>query len=383
MVKAIQYGPFGEVLWDSAPNLRVPLGYAGGLYDPHTGLTRFGWRDYDADTARWTALDPLGDGGGDSDWYGYCLDDPVNLYDPRGLSSQWGGLARGDHGAVFGSMMNAQQRDEKADAAEAKSKEMAANIDKGFNADQFAKDSGLDVSKYDVKGLSEDQLDAYGRGITDEHVAKEEAKERSRKNSKNKDARQRAAINAAQEKNSYALSKAVNNQEQPVAVVQEESEETTNTKKAAQAKGGLFDNQDKNPSSKKSYKSDFTKDIRDFNKAKNNFYSGPAVYTHKDYYNAHGAMWSGIYGGLAGLGNALVNNTNGFTTALLSTIGIGMLPAAWAMSAPGAIGATATGLTNPVTAQRIGNFVTGFADKGPAPANYSGIAGMTLGKMTE
>ena len=51
---------------------------AGGLYDPDTGLTRFVWRDYDADTGRFTALDPLGKKGGDKDWYGYCVDDPVN-----------------------------------------------------------------------------------------------------------------------------------------------------------------------------------------------------------------------------------------------------------------------------------------------------------------
>jgi hypothetical protein len=45
----------------------------------------FPWRDYDADTGRFTALDPLGKKGGDSDWYGYCVDDPVNRVDPLGL----------------------------------------------------------------------------------------------------------------------------------------------------------------------------------------------------------------------------------------------------------------------------------------------------------
>ena len=64
VVKAIQYAPFGTVLWDSNPTLRIPLGFAGGLHDPDTGLTRFGWRDYDPDTGRWTALDPIGDAGG-------------------------------------------------------------------------------------------------------------------------------------------------------------------------------------------------------------------------------------------------------------------------------------------------------------------------------
>jgi len=32
-----------------------------------------------------TALDPLGAKGGDSDWYGYCVDDPVNRKDAWGL----------------------------------------------------------------------------------------------------------------------------------------------------------------------------------------------------------------------------------------------------------------------------------------------------------
>ena len=46
------------------------------------------WRDYDADTGRFTALDPLGKKGGDKDWYGYCVDDPVNRVDVWGL--EWG-----------------------------------------------------------------------------------------------------------------------------------------------------------------------------------------------------------------------------------------------------------------------------------------------------
>lgn len=49
---------------------------------------RFVWRDYDADTGRFTALDPLGEKGGDKDWYGYCVDDPVNRVDVWGLESE-------------------------------------------------------------------------------------------------------------------------------------------------------------------------------------------------------------------------------------------------------------------------------------------------------
>ena len=54
-------------------------------YDRDTGLVRFGYRDYDPETGRWTAKDPIGFAGGDTDLYGYCLNDPVNLIDPYGL----------------------------------------------------------------------------------------------------------------------------------------------------------------------------------------------------------------------------------------------------------------------------------------------------------
>jgi len=50
---------------------------------------RFVWRDDDADTGRFTALDPMGAKGGDSDWYGYCVDDPVNRVDVWGLEVEF------------------------------------------------------------------------------------------------------------------------------------------------------------------------------------------------------------------------------------------------------------------------------------------------------
>lgn len=45
---------------------------------------RFGARDYDAETGRWTAKDPILFGGGDTNLYGYVLNDPVNFNDPGG-----------------------------------------------------------------------------------------------------------------------------------------------------------------------------------------------------------------------------------------------------------------------------------------------------------
>ena len=85
VVQKMRYDSFGNLLETSGAVVQLPVGFAGGLFDADTGLTRFVWRDYDAATGRFTALDPLGAGGGDPDWYGYCVDDPVNRVDAWGL----------------------------------------------------------------------------------------------------------------------------------------------------------------------------------------------------------------------------------------------------------------------------------------------------------
>ena len=90
MVKEITYDSFGNVLRDSFPQLSFPLGFAGGLVDEHTGFVRFGYRDYDPQTGRFTAQDPARDLRGDADLYDYCVDDPVSCNDPQGLATrQW------------------------------------------------------------------------------------------------------------------------------------------------------------------------------------------------------------------------------------------------------------------------------------------------------
>ena len=66
-------------------SFKVPFGFSGRLYDFDTKLTRFGYRDYDAYTGKWTAKDPIGFSGGDSNLYEYVLEDPVNFVDPGGL----------------------------------------------------------------------------------------------------------------------------------------------------------------------------------------------------------------------------------------------------------------------------------------------------------
>ena len=83
IVQRLEYDEFGSVLSDTNPGFQ-PFGFAGGLYDADTGLVRFGARDYDAVTGRWTAKDPIGFGGGQANLFLYVGGDPVNRVDPTG-----------------------------------------------------------------------------------------------------------------------------------------------------------------------------------------------------------------------------------------------------------------------------------------------------------
>lgn len=83
IAQRLDYDEFGVVTLDTNPGFQ-PFGFAGGLYDAQTGLTRFGARDYDAETGRWTAKDPVLFGGSHTNVYAYGLNEPVNLFDPSG-----------------------------------------------------------------------------------------------------------------------------------------------------------------------------------------------------------------------------------------------------------------------------------------------------------
>jgi RHS repeat-associated protein len=83
VAERLDYDEFGNILEDSSPNFQ-PFAFASGVRDVDTGLTRFGARDYDSVTGRWTATDPLRFGGGDSNLAVYVGNDPVNRIDPTG-----------------------------------------------------------------------------------------------------------------------------------------------------------------------------------------------------------------------------------------------------------------------------------------------------------
>ena len=97
----IDYDEFGNILTDSAPGFQ-PFVLAGGLRDIDTGLIRFGIRDYDSTTGRWTAKDPLRFGAGDAVLYAYVNSDPINSIDPSGLDGTGAVI-----GACFGGVIAA------------------------------------------------------------------------------------------------------------------------------------------------------------------------------------------------------------------------------------------------------------------------------------
>ncbi len=103
-VEELSFDEFG-VPRDQDNKSMLPFGFAGGLYDRQTGLVKFGARDYDPETGRWTSKDPILFRGGDTNLYGYggtvgkvprmetnlygyALQDPINFIDPTGLYSE-------------------------------------------------------------------------------------------------------------------------------------------------------------------------------------------------------------------------------------------------------------------------------------------------------
>ena len=85
VVKAIEHDAFGAVLSDSDPGFFLPIGFAGGLADPETGLVHFGYRDYEPASGRWTSRDPVLFDGGQFNLYSYVGNSPVTFRDPLGL----------------------------------------------------------------------------------------------------------------------------------------------------------------------------------------------------------------------------------------------------------------------------------------------------------
>jgi RHS repeat-associated protein len=84
-------GQWAYSLWGSrgtnevtANPVESDFGYTGHLEHGRSGLVFALYRAYDPSIARWLSPDPIGEEGG-INLYGYVLNNPVNLWDPRGL----------------------------------------------------------------------------------------------------------------------------------------------------------------------------------------------------------------------------------------------------------------------------------------------------------
>ena len=105
IAQRLDYDVWGTILADTAPGFQ-PFGFAGGLYDQHTGFTRMGARDYNASIGRWTTKDPIGFAGGDPNLYRSVGNDPVNFIDPTGLlsASAWARIGRASRLGALGAI---------------------------------------------------------------------------------------------------------------------------------------------------------------------------------------------------------------------------------------------------------------------------------------
>lgn len=85
IAQRIDYDEFGRMIVDTNPGFQ-PFGFAGGVFDEDTGLIRFGARDYDPSTGRWTAKDAKRFTTGAHNLYIYVSGDPINLIDVDGYA---------------------------------------------------------------------------------------------------------------------------------------------------------------------------------------------------------------------------------------------------------------------------------------------------------
>jgi RHS repeat-associated protein len=171
IVQRLDYDEFGQVLQDTNLGFQ-PFGFAGGLYDQDTKLTRFGARDYDAFTGRWTTKDPIGFGGGDANLFGYALNDPVNFLD------SWGVWRAPAHTSLTTNAMNTFNAFNQADVDRAVKANVAVDalLNQTNNpahympgtqnaAEALIRDSLERAIRLERTGYHNEAMDALGRGL--------------------------------------------------------------------------------------------------------------------------------------------------------------------------------------------------------------------------
>jgi RHS repeat-associated protein len=84
-VATYEYGPFGEWIGGYGEMSACPFRWQTKWFDAESDHYYFGYRYYCPQYGRWLSRDPLRESGG-FNLYAYCGNDPVNRYDPLGLS---------------------------------------------------------------------------------------------------------------------------------------------------------------------------------------------------------------------------------------------------------------------------------------------------------
>jgi len=156
MVKKVNYDSFGNIISDTDPTFEVPFGFAGGLHDRDTDLVRFGYRDYDPDIGRWTAKDPILFAGGDTDLYGYCLNDPINFVDPTGEIAVTTAIGVGVGVVAAGTFIyHAYKAFQKGEEVSKLDEKLYEEADKRFPDPEYAEKLKEDADKAEKEFLEE------------------------------------------------------------------------------------------------------------------------------------------------------------------------------------------------------------------------------------
>ncbi|MHC4321711.1 MAG: RHS repeat domain-containing protein [Planctomycetota bacterium] len=87
IVSSYQYDSFGN-LTDSTGSISNPFLYTGREFDIETGLYFYRARYYNPSIGRFISEDPIGFNGGDTNFYVYVQNNPVNFIDPDGLKAK-------------------------------------------------------------------------------------------------------------------------------------------------------------------------------------------------------------------------------------------------------------------------------------------------------
>jgi RHS repeat-associated protein len=87
VLNAVTYGSFGNIVSQTNAGNGVRFMYAGGAYEAAAGSYQFGARYYSPGDGRFMRQDPMKFGAGDTDFYRYVFNQPLQLKDPTGQFS--------------------------------------------------------------------------------------------------------------------------------------------------------------------------------------------------------------------------------------------------------------------------------------------------------